>query len=423
MACVRSWSVWILSLAAFAGLLWGLQVLHESNRQRAESEDEERPVLHPGRVELSPDRIGTAGLKPEKAVLLDWSPPVKAWGYLRADPEATAEVRFPHAGLLLVPEGKGPHLGARVKAGEILAFLRPRLGLAESLDLRTRSADAALKEKQEARFLALQEDRLARLEKAAKVGQFVSQKELDELRLGVLETRHRMEAAAARADLLRKILADVEGKGAAEEIPLRAPCEGSIVELAALPGSQQESGALLCRITDAARLLARLDFPPTSAGEAPPATLPLRLLPLRPGGKSETVSPVSAVRIAPAPDVPQGSPFPTWLYRVRLPDDDVSLHAQWRPGRYIQATYDRESSPRRKVVVIPVDALLVHQGEFQVYVEQGPGRYQRRVVRLLAQEGGKAYLAAGVGPDEKVVVGNPQTLLAEEFRGGVEEDD
>ena len=98
------------------------------------------------------------------------------------------------------------------------------------------------------------------------------------------------------------------------------------------------------------------------------------------------------------------------------------LFRSWRPGRFVTALVRLPNAPKQPVVAVPISAVLTHQGRHLVYVKKAPGEYQRREVHLLGREGGQAILAAGVRPDEAVVVRQAQLLLSQEFRSEAEAD-
>jgi hypothetical protein len=87
------------------------------------------------------------------------------------------------------------------------------------------------------------------------------------------------------------------------------------------------------------------------------------------------------------------------------------------------------SIPPKEAVSVPESAVLFHQGRALVYVRRGPGRFERREVRLLGREGDCWALALrgdqvgkGVSEGEAVVSKQGQVLLSEEFRGDLDND-
>ena len=88
----------------------------------------------------------------------------------------------------------------------------------------------------------------------------------------------------------------------------------------------------------------------------------------------------------------------------------------WRPGLFVQAHLKTSGTNSQEAVSIPSTALLFHLGRTLVYVRIGPGRFQRREVRVLGREGDRWVLAAGVTAGEPVVYRQAQVLLSEEFK-------
>src|SRR5262249_21871396 len=98
------------------------------------------------------------------------------------------------------------------------------------------------------------------------------------------------------------------------------------------------------------------------------------------------------------------------------------VSAAWRPGLFVKAQVRVGGAPLAGVSV-PGAGLLYHDGRALGDVRLGPGRFERREVRVLGrEESGRWVLAAGVEAGEPVVSRRAQVLLSEEFRGEVDND-
>jgi membrane fusion protein, heavy metal efflux system len=71
------------------------------------------------------------------------------------------------------------------------------------------------------------------------------------------------------------------------------------------------------------------------------------------------------------------------------------------PGESVEVYL--KSQPIQNAFVVPVSALIEEQGNFYVYVQTGGESFQKRNVRLGAQDGRRAQLQSGVSPGERVV--------------------
>lgn len=74
-------------------------------------------------------------------------------------------------------------------------------------------------------------------------------------------------------------------------------------------------------------------------------------------------------------------------------------------------------------VFLPVTAVVWHEGRAWAYVRQGPERFQRRELRGYQDRGGDWFVPAGLEPGEAVVIRGAQTLLSEEQRGAIPEEE
>jgi hypothetical protein len=120
--------------------------------------------------------------------------------------------------------------------------------------------------------------------------------------------------------------------------------------------------------------------------------------------------------------VDAASQFSSFWYEATIrPEAKDNLHTAWRPGRFVTALLGLPTVPKRPAVAVPVSAVLTHQGRLLVYVQQAPGKFTRREVRLLGREGDQAILATGVKLGETVVVRQAEVLLSEEFRSQAED--
>src|SRR5262249_23314185 len=133
-------------------------------------------------------------------------------------------------------------------------------------------------------------------------------------------------------------------------------------------------------------------------------------------------TPVEGQRVGPAARLDVASQFAGYMYEAG-PLKAGSL-ARWRPGLQVKALVKGQDTKPQPAVTVPATAVLFHAGRALVYVRIEPGKYQRREVRLLGNEGHRWVLApregnslVGVAPDETVVCEQAQLLLSEEFRG------
>jgi biotin carboxyl carrier protein len=426
------WLKWPVTLAVFAGLLAGAYNVHTMMKAAREAEGAGDAVKAPRRtkggiVTLTPELIEKHGIKEESAQAVDWSEPVTVYGRLVPNPRATGVLQAPFAGVLRSDSKQPwPEVGTTVRAGQILGQVDLRIGPQERLDIQLKFNEARLKAQGAEKVVAIQQERFSRLEKASKGGEIVSQRELDDARVLLTDAKTTLATDLAAVKLWKGALAalDMRGEGGvtAYSYPLTAPADGEVVETAARPGMSVEAGAVIARIVNFRRPLAQLDLPPEVLAAGPPGTVELTIVSPSPG-RSAAPQRLSATLIGPAPQVEVNTQFSSYWYEAVIgPDPKGIAHVVWRPGRFVSAVVRLPDAPKRLAVSVPAEAVLSHQGRLLVYVREGPGKFERREVRLLGREGDRAVLGSGVKAGEPVVIRHAQVLLSEEFRAEGQDD-
>lgn len=427
-----SWLKWPVTLVALFGLLAGVYFVHTMTKAEREAEGAGDSVKAPRRtrggiVTLTPELIEKHGIEEALVQAVDWSEPVTVYGRLVPNPRATGVLQSPFAGTLR-PDSKHPWptVGTMVRAGEILGQVDLRIGPQERLDIQLKLNEARLKSQGAEKIAAIQQERFGRLEKASKGGEIVSQRELDDARVLLTDAKTTLATDMAAVELWKGALAalDMRGEGGvtAYSYPLTAPADGEVVETAARPGMSVEAGAIIARVVNFRRPLAQLDLPPEVLAEGPPETVELTILSPSPGRPSYQQR-LSASLIGPASQVEINTQFSSYWYEgVIGPEPKSNANVIWRPGRFVSAVVRLADTKKRQAVSVPADAVLTHQGRQLVYVREGPGKFERREVRLLGGEGYRAVLGSGVKAGEPVVIRHAQVLLSEEFRAKEEDD-
>lgn len=427
-----TWLKWPVTLVILVGLLAGAYLLNGTMQAERKSEESGESVQAPRRakdgvVTLDPQQAKRHGIREELAQEVEWSEPINVYGRLVPNPRTTVVVQAPFAGVLQ-PEAQQPWptVGALVRAGQVIGRIDVRVGPQEKLDLQLKLQEARIKVQGAEKIVAIQQERLDRLEKASSGGQIISQRELDDARVLLTEAKTNLEAARTAADLWKAALQAIEqreDRGGSYSLPLIAPADGEVVETAARPGMSVEAGAILARIVDFRFPLAQMDLPSEVLAAGVPEEIQLTMLPASPVRATASSPGLLARLIGPAPQVNPASQFTAYWYEATLdPDAKASLPGAWRPGRFVTALLRLPQAQKQPAVAVPATAVLAHEGRFLVYVKRAPGQYERREVRLLGQEGDQAVLASGVRPGEAVVVWQAQILLSEEFRSQGEQD-
>ncbi|HEY8247234.1 MAG TPA: efflux RND transporter periplasmic adaptor subunit [Hyphomicrobium sp.] len=150
-------------------------------------------------------------------------------GAVVPDPSTFGQVQAPMDGRIEIPERGISHVGQRVEAGEVLAFLSPSIPVADLGTMQQLTAEVVGK-------LRIAEQKLARLSRIAGV---VAQKDID-------DTRAELDALREQ----QRVLAPKD----AERIPLKAPVSGIISVANVRAGQVVTTRETLFEIVDPHRL-------------------------------------------------------------------------------------------------------------------------------------------------------------------------
>ncbi|MEY4508154.1 MAG: hypothetical protein RLZZ450_276 [Pseudomonadota bacterium] len=271
--------------------------------------------------------------------------------------------------------------GTAVKKGDALLTIH-------SADVA--GARSSVAQGREARMLAEQRAARARLLFAQGAG---SESEQQEAETALLTAKTEEQRAGAA-------LSALGGEGSASDFVLRAPAPGTVVERNVDVGNAvgADQGQPLMTIADLATVwvvadVYEQDLPYVRAGQPAHVTVPALSLRRYEGRVAYVGSVVDATtRTARA--------------RLELDNPDGVL----RPGMFAEMVVD---APELATAVVPTSALLARRDEMFLFVEQAPGRFVQRKVRVGAQTGDHVALLDGVKPGERVVTRGAILLDAE----------
>lgn len=150
-------------------------------------------------------------------------------GRVIADPASSGVVQSAVSGRMSAPASGFPRLGARVRAGDVMAYIQPALTAGEAADLKQRSIEVDQQ-------LTVVERRLARLKP---VRDIVPRQQIEEAEI---------ELAALRS---RKAALDEAGL---QGEPLRAPVSGVVAAVNASPGQLAAPDTVIFQIIDPEKL-------------------------------------------------------------------------------------------------------------------------------------------------------------------------
>jgi RND family efflux transporter MFP subunit len=289
-------------------------------------------------------------------------------------------------------------IGERVRSGQVLAFLEPRL--AAGSDRATLAADVA-----EARAALeaaqVEKSRAERLlsERA------VPARRVEDAQRTVIVTEARLKAAEARLAQRDETLRTGGGAAAGNAFALRAPINGRLAEVMGTLGASYDEGASLFRVVRTDRVELELQVPSADVAVARRAT-------------------------ALALEIP-GIPKPLELEPHHVHDAGVidattrALPLQMEidnPGEQLligqvgsAVLYTRDLT---RVPAIPNAAVLMEAGRPYVFVQVGGEEFARRFIEIAARDGDLVGIRSGIKPGERVVTrGAYEVQLASATRG------
>lgn len=268
---------------------------------------------------------------------------------VQAQPDAVLAVIAIERGRLEAPDGGWLLPGQQIKAGQLLAWLRPQLSQQERADRSAR--------------LAKLEAELAIIEVNVERQQLQSSANVEAG--GVATGNIWIEKYLAERDAMRRNR-DLLAQSLDDHIALRAPHAGRVLNVAAAPGAIVEAGAAVLRLSDsdALQLLAIHQQAGLGARIAS-ARLPDGS-PLIPRGEEPLAD---------------GS---GWRLRFDVP----AGHARLVVGQV--ARLDLSLSPPAGAIAIPASACVGHDGAAEIWMQRGEERFEAQPIASCRPDGAAA---------------------------------
>jgi len=292
-----------------------------------------------------------------------------------------------------------PSIGDRVKAGQILAWLEPRL--AAGADRATLVAEVA---EAQAALEAAQVEQ-ARAERLL-ADRAVPARRLEDARRAATIAEARLRAADARLAQRDETLRTGGGAAAGNAFTLAAPISGRLADVTATLGAAYDEGAPLFRIVRTDRVELEMQVPAADVAAA---------------------RQVSSVEL----DIP-GLPHALTLQPRHVHDAGVldpttrALPLQMdvvNPGEQLligqAATAVLYLGDRTRVPVVPRAAVLTEAGRPYVFVQLGGEQFARRFIEIASRDGDLVGIRSGVNPGERVVTRGAYDVQLASAAGGL----
>jgi RND family efflux transporter MFP subunit len=286
-------------------------------------------------------------------------------GRIIPDPDASGYVQAAVGGRLSPPKGGFPRLGARVKKGDVLAYVTPPMQAIDVSDMRQRQGELDQQ-------ISIVERRLARQESLVPGGAVA--------RAQVEETQLELQGLRDRRAALDQVRRDPE--------ELIAPADGVIAEGTPVAGQMAQPNATVFQIIDPSRLwVEALSY------ESLPA---LQRATARAGDKELAL----VFRGAGFADRNQSVPI-----HFAVEGDTAGL----RPGQFV--TVFAETADELHGVAVPRASIVRNvAGQDSVFEHVAAERFEQRMVRTEPLDGQRVLISQGLEPGKRVVVQGAELL-------------
>lgn len=294
-------------------------------------------------------------------------------GELLPASNAEATVSAPLSGIVSASK-QLPFIGKRVAKGEVVAFIDPPIRQDGGIG---QLSAAYAETKSRAAFSQKEYDRAKRLYEA----KIAPLKRVEEAELAL---------AGARAALapLEKAMESLKGEGGGR-IAVRAPMNGTVIEVTAGAGKGVEAGQPILRIVDTGTLWLKAHLPATEigiTGRQLDATFTV-------AGLAEEFKPSRLVSVGDLLD-PQTRTLPV-LFEV------PNVSSRLKAGLFADIAI--RSGSVAGALAVPKEALFDDEGRWFVFVQSSGEAFDRREVKIGVEDHGFVQIVSGLNLDERVV--------------------
>jgi len=347
------------------------------------------------------------GLKVEALAAATHRPESVAYGVLEEDPAGVFTLRAPVAGVVRCAEGRAwPAIGARLIAYTGIGWIEPRLGPVEQFDLATRAVQARAEVDEAAAALSAARASYESKKALNAENKVVSDRALE-------EAEAKVKGAEARCSACRRIVSLLESSPTTDEgiarVPLRVAQDGDVISVGVRTDEVVEAGQMLLKVARYDILLARLELPIGAAMD--PAATSARMVPV--GDESSSLYGERLAQTAASDAGPKGLVF---LYRVQRGDRPL------RPGQPVIA-YLPAPGGEQTGVRIPRSAVVRTRGQAWAYVQASEDTFVRRQVPVSSPTAEGWFATSGFSAGDRVVVDGAHTLLSEELKPTIEQEE
>ena len=341
-------------------------------------------------IALSPAQQAEGGIETQAVTLSDKPQTLRVAGRIALADDRIARVGVRTVGLVMAVYAG---LGDYVKKGQVLA----RYHADEVRDTRAqfRTAVAELNRAQAGASLAQRNYERAQTLLGLKAA---SVQQVDQARQDLMSAQTTVKAAQIEVDRTRDVLEDdlrvpadpPPGDETADEVPIFAPVDGYIIEKSITPGKTVERSSETFVIVDLSQVWMLASVRQENLGElrpGQPATVTL------PGDPSHTFS-------GKVTNLGQEFDPATRVMQVRI----VLANPDNRLRPEMLATAEIPVGERKRILLVPSDAIQQINGQDIVFVRTAPDHFTVRAVQRGETAGGQTPILDGLKPGEQIVV-------------------
>lgn len=350
---------------------------HDHDAEEAGHSDEESAVVigtGGGTIHFLKEQQWTTEFMSRPAEKKDLTTYFSTMGELVPVSTAEATVSAPLTGIISGSKPL-PFVGKKVARGEVVAYIEPPIRQEGGIGQLT----AGYAEAKNRVTLAQKEfDRAKRLYDA----KIAPQKRVEEAELS-------LSSAKAALDPLEKALESIKGDAGTGRIAVRATVSGTVVEMNAANGKGVEAGQPILRIINTGTLWLKANLPAADTGKAALAK-----------GATFTVTglegefrPSRLVTVGDMLD-PQTRTLPVFF---EVPNGGGRLKVGMFANVAIRTGFAKNA------LAVPREALVEDEGRWFLFVQKAGEAFERREVKLGAQDKGYAQVVEGLKSHERVV--------------------
>jgi membrane fusion protein, heavy metal efflux system len=334
-------------------------------------------------------------------------------GEVMVPPGQTVIVSAPLGGTLQAPPDGMPLPGRTLAQGQPVLRLAPLLSPEARVTMATAKIDADGQVKTAQTQLDAAQITLDRVKRVfqAEAG---SKRAVDDAQAAYDLARKALEAAAARRDLLEKVVGELE-KGTSSPLSIESPAAGLLRNVSALPGQNVHAGAALFEVVDLDRVWVRVPVyvgdRAAVDGEADALVSDLSARPgLEPEGPPGKVRKTLGLPAAPAIAPPSANAAAGTVDLFYGLDNRT---AKYSPGQRVGVSLSLKGEGKSLTVPWSAVVLDIYGGTW-VYEQTGERSYVRRPVAVRYVAGDTAVLASGPRAGTKVVTAGAAELFGAE---------